>query len=53
MDTEKPPQKCPHQTAESLGFNGGTEFLRCLACGAVLVLQNDIRVAIPPLQKAG
>lgn len=39
---------CTHETAEHLGSNNSTSFLRCLACNSVIVAQGDLRLAIPP-----
>ena len=45
--------RCQHATAESLGFNNGMEFLRCLTCRSIIVTQGALRFAIPPVRAAG
>ncbi len=32
---------CPHPSTEELGFGGAADFLRCCACGAVLIVDGD------------
>jgi hypothetical protein len=44
---------CQHENVEPMGFNNGTEFLRCLACRSVIVAQGGLRLAIPPVRTAG
>lgn len=41
---------CQHETAETLGSNNDTYFLRCLTCRSVVVSQGDRRLAIPPVK---
>jgi ribosomal protein S27E len=43
---------CRHETTESLGFDHGTEFLRCLNCRSVIVTQGGINLAVPPARVA-
>ena len=44
---------CKHEAVEPLGLNAGVEFLRCPACGAVIVTDGNVRLAIPPVRAAG
>lgn len=46
-------RKCRHPTAEPLGTNNMMTFLRCLTCRAVIVSQNGLTFAIPPVGAAG
>ncbi len=44
---------CKHEAVEPLGLNAGVEFLRCPSCGAVIVTDGNVRLAIPPVRAAG
>lgn len=44
---------CKHEAVEPLGLNAGVEFLRCPACGAVIVTDGNVRLAIPPVRAVG
>jgi ribosomal protein S27E len=51
MDRENT-KNCRHETTESLGFDHGMEFLRCLNCRSVIVTQGGVNLAIPPARLA-
>jgi len=58
MEREKKIKKgtatnCQHPTAEWLGSNNGTEFLRCLACRSVIVTQAGTSLAVPLARATG
>lgn len=41
-------RSCSHPDAEILGFDANAEFLRCVKCGHVLVVQRSRTWAILP-----
>jgi hypothetical protein len=52
MDRDNTTSKCRHETTEPLGFDHGTQFLRCLKCRSVIVTEGGISLAIPPVRTA-
>lgn len=46
------PEPCPHLLMEDLGLDGAAEFLRCAACGVVIVVRGDDRWQIGPAADA-
>jgi hypothetical protein len=51
MERENNSTECKHEKAEPLGFNNGMQFLRCLICRSVIVTQDGVSLAIPPVRK--
>ncbi len=54
MSPIPPHDECPHASAEDLGLGGSAEFLRCIRCGAVLVVHEGRRWridAVPTVER--
>lgn len=39
-DMKRETADCPHVEVENLGFDRNAKFLRCLACGRIVVVQG-------------
>lgn len=47
------PQTCRHEDIEELGHDGPAVFLRCVACGSIVIAQGRHRWIIRPTDEYG
>ncbi len=47
------PQTCGHETVEEIGHDGPAVFIRCVACGSIVIVQGAHRWIIRPTDEAG
>ncbi len=53
MEAPANPRSCIHRGVEELGHEGGVAFLRCEACGSILIVHKAHRWIIRPTDVQG
>ncbi len=53
VEVQTDPRTCRHQDVEELGHNAGAIFIRCIACGSVVIVQSGHRWIIRPTDVQG